>query len=206
MSPSLKVGLTGGMATGKSTVAQALRDAGFTVIDSDRLVADLYRPGGDGTAAVRELFSDEMLNPEGGVDHSSLAREVFSNTQSRVRLERAIHPLVRRDFEALIADETGIVVLEATLLVEAGMAAEFDFVVSLEANPESQLQRAMARGLSQEAARARLEAQMSSGAIRRSGADRLIWNDGSRKDLQSKIENLILEITAMAAGKPTASH
>ena len=206
MSPSLKVGLTGGMATGKSTAAQALKDAGFTVIDSDRLVADLYCPGGDGTAAVRELFSDEMLKPEGGVDHSSLAREVFSNTQSRVRLERAIHPLVRRDFEALIADETGIVVLEATLLVEAGMAAEFDFVVSLEANPESQLQRAMARGLSQEAARARLEAQMSSGAIRRSGADRLIWNDGSRKDLQSKIENLILEITAMAAGKPTASH
>lgn len=201
MSPTLKVGLTGGMATGKSTVAQALREAGSTVIDADRLVADLYLPGGDGTAAVREVFGDEMITPEGGVDHSRLAREVFSNTQSRVRLESAIHPLVRRDFAALIEEERGVVVLEATLLVEAGMAGEFDFVVSLEASPESQVQRAVARGLSEKAARVRLEAQMSSGAIRRSGADLLIWNDGSREELQSKIENLILELKAMTAAK-----
>ena len=206
MSPTLKVGLTGGMATGKSTVAQALREAGSTVIDADRLVADLYLPGKDGTGAVQGLFGDKMLTPEGGVDHSRLAREVFSNTQSRVHLERAIHPLVRRDFAALIEEERGIVVLEATLLVEAGMAGEFDFVVSVEANPESQLQRAVARGLSEEAARARLQAQMSSGALRRSGADLLIWNDGSREELQSKIENLILKLSAMTAAKPTTSH
>ena len=206
MSPTLKVGLTGGMATGKSTVAQALREAGSTVIDADRLVADLYLPGGDGTAAVRELFGDEMITPEGGVDHSRLAREVFSNTQSRVRLESAIHPLVRRDFAALIEEERGVVVLEATLLVEAGMAGEFDFVVSLEASPESQVQRAVARGLSEKAARVRLEAQLSSGAIRRSGADLLIWNDGSREELQSKIENLILELKAMTAAKAIGSR
>lgn len=206
MSPTLKVGLTGGMATGKSTVAQALREAGSTVIDADRLVADLYLPGGDGTAAVRELFGDEMITPEGGVDHSRLAREVFSNTQSRVRLESAIHPLVRRDFAVLIEEERGVVVLEATLLVEAGMAGEFDFVVSLEASPESQVQRAVARGLSEKAARVRLEAQMSSGAIRRSGADLLIWNDGSREELQSKIENLILELKAMTAAKAIGSR
>jgi dephospho-CoA kinase len=117
------------MATGKSTVALAFEEAGFKVIDSDRLVADLYLPGGDGTTAVRELFGDSMLTAEGGVDHSKLAREVFSISQSRMQLERAVHPLVRRDFEALLEDETGVVVLEATLLIEAGMAAEFDLVV-----------------------------------------------------------------------------
>ena len=194
------------MATGKSTVAQALREAGIRVVDSDRLVADLYLPDGDGTSAVRELFGDEMLAPDGSVHHSRLAREVFSNSQSRVQLERVIHPLVRRDFEALIENLTGIVVLEATLLVEGGMAAEFDLVVSLEANPETQIQRAIARGLSAPEARARLEAQSSSREIRRSGADLLIWNDGSREDLQAKIESLIQKLTAMAAAKSSVSQ
>ena len=205
MSPSHRVGLTGGMATGKSTVAQALKDAGIRVVDSDRLVANLYLPDGDGTAAVRELFGDAMLTPEGGVDHFRLAQEVFSNTQSRHQLERAIHPLMRRDFEALVEDETGVVVLEATLLVEAGMATDFDLVVSLEADPEIQLQRAIARGLPEPEARARLEAQISSTESRRSGSDRLIWNNGSRTELESNIDSLIVELTAMKNGKPSAS-
>jgi dephospho-CoA kinase len=98
-----RVGLTGGLASGKSTVAGWLRDAGFQVIDADRLVADLYRPGAAGAAAVSRLFGGAVLTPEGGVDHAALAARVFADAAARQALEQAIHPLVRRRFEEIAA-------------------------------------------------------------------------------------------------------
>ena len=115
---TLRVGLTGGLAGGKSTVAEWLRDAGFEVIDAfDRLVAELYRPGGEGPAAVRDLFGPEMLDADGAVDHHRLAERIFGDAAARARLEAAIHPLVRKLFVAQTANLTGVVVLEATLLI-----------------------------------------------------------------------------------------
>ena len=92
------VGLTGGIAAGKSTVADLLREAGLTVVDADLVVAELYQPGGAGAAAVRELFGDDYLTPDGGVDHQRLASAVFADPEARRRLEARVHPLVRRWF------------------------------------------------------------------------------------------------------------
>ncbi len=122
---ALRVGLTGGLASGKSTVADLLVERGARVIDADELVADLYRPGAAGTAAVQSLFGDEALTPDGSVDRAVVARRVFTDAEARRALEAAIHPLVRRRFEEVAADADGIVVLEATLLVEAGYGPGF---------------------------------------------------------------------------------
>jgi dephospho-CoA kinase len=237
-----RVGLTGGLASGKSTVAGWLRDAGLQVIDADRLVADLYRPGGAGAAAARRLFGDSILTPAGGVDHAALADRVFSDPRSREALEQAIHPLVRRRFEEIAAAETApptaetvapaaetastqpaaqarsraipgtqpaplIVVLEATLLVEAGYGPGFDLIVTVEADPEVRLRRAVARGLDESAARARLAAQ-GDGARRRQGAGRVIVNDGTLEDLRRQVDALIADLRRAAgakAGSPPAA-
>ena len=135
------VGLTGGMASGKSTVARWLGEAGFRVVDADQIVGELYRPGGRGAAAVRELFGEDVLTAEGAVDHPRLAERVFGDAEARKRLEGAIHPLVAQRFQEIAAETEGVLVYEATLLVEAGRAGEFDLVVSIESPPEAQLER-----------------------------------------------------------------
>jgi dephospho-CoA kinase len=202
-----RVGLTGGLASGKSTVAGWLRDAGLQVIDADRLVAGLYRPGGTGAAAARRLFGDSVLTPSGGVDHAALATRVFSDPRAREALEQAIHPLVRRRFEEIAAAAEAppaakappIVVLEATLLVEAGYGPGFDLIVTVEADSEVRLRRAVARGLDPSAARARLAAQ-GDGTRRRQGAGRVIVNDGSIEGLRRQVDALVADLRRAAAG------
>lgn len=187
------VGLTGGLASGKSTVGRWLAEAGYRVVDADRLVAELYRPGGDGAAAVERLFGADMLDPAGAVDRERLAARVFADERARQQLEAAIHPLVRRAFAALRAGEDGVAVLEATLLVEAGYAPDFDLVVTVEADPALRLERAVARGLDRAAAEARLAAQ-GDGAARRAAADRVLRNDGGLDELRRQTDELIAEI------------
>ena len=187
------VGLTGGLASGKSTVAGRLADAGFRVLDADEIVAELYRPGGGGAAAVRELFGGGVLAAGGGVDRPRLAEVVFADAEARRRLEAAIHPLVRERFREIAAEADGVVVYEATLLVEAGRAGEFDLVVSVESPPAAQLERAVARGMEADAAKARLAAQ-GEGELRRRAAHRILWNDGSLEDLRVKVDALVDEL------------
>jgi dephospho-CoA kinase len=187
------VGLTGGLASGKSTVARWLAEAGFRVLDADRIVADLYAPGAPGTWAVRELFGDGVLDAEGGVDRPRLAEVVFAHPEARKRLEEAIHPLVAERFREIAARAEGVLVYEATLLVEAGRAKEFDLVISVEAPPEARLAWAVARGMDEAAARARLAAQ-GDGATRRAAAHRILENDGTREELRAQVDALAAEL------------
>lgn len=194
---ALRVGLTGGLGSGKSTVAQWLREAGFEVIDADRLVAELYQPGGEGAAAVRELFGPEMLDERGGVDHAKVAARVFGDPQARKALEAAIHPLVRQRFEQLAAQAKDVIILEATLLVEAGYAPMFDLVVTVEAPCELRLERALDRGMDEDAARARLLAQ-GDGEERREAAHRVIDNSGDLDHLRRQVDELVGELRRLA--------
>jgi len=195
---ALRVGLTGGMASGKSTVATLLAERGLQVIDADELVADLYRPGAPGTAAVRAFFGDAALAPDGAVDRAAVARRVFADAEARRALEAAIHPLVRRRFEEVAAGTDGIVVLEATLLVEAGYGPGFDLIVTVEADPEVRWRRAVARGMDEREARARLAAQ-GEGAARRAAAHRVLRNDGDLAALTAQVDELMTELGQMAA-------
>jgi dephospho-CoA kinase len=194
---SLRIGLTGGLASGKSTVARWLAEAGFLVIDADRLVAELYQAGGEGARLVSDLFGSGHLDASGAVDRARLSERVFADADARRRLEQAIHPLVRRRFAEIAATSDRPVVLEATLLVEAGYAPDFDLVVTVEADPEVRLARAAARGLDPAQARARLEAQ-GSGEARRAAARRVLDNDGGLADLRRQVEALVSEVRARA--------
>lgn len=189
---ALRVGLTGGLASGKSTVARMLAARGATVVDADRLVAELYEPGAPGARAAAELFGAEVLDARGAVDRERLAGVVFTDPEARRRLERAVHPLVRERFAELAREADGVVVLEATLLVEAGYAPGFDHVVTVEADPEVRVARAVARGMPEAEARRRLHAQ-GEGEERRAAADRTIRNDGDLADLERQVDALARE-------------
>ncbi len=198
---TLRVGLTGGLASGKSTVARWLREEGFEVVDADRLVAELHQPGGAGAAAVRALFGPEMLDERGGVDHPKVAARVFRDPEARFALESAVHPLVRRRFEEIAKTGEGaqeVIVLEATLLVEAGYTPGFDLVVTVEAPCELRLQRAIARGMDEAAIRARLLAQ-GDGEERREAAHRILDNSGDVEHLRRQVDELIGELRRLAA-------
>lgn len=198
---ALRVGLTGGLASGKSTVAAWLRDAGFLVVDADRLVAELYHPGQPGAAAVRELFGDGVMREDGSVDHAAVGSRVFADPEARQSLERAIHPLVRKRFEEIVAGAGEVVILEATLLVEAGFGKGFDLIVSVEAPAMTRLQRAMDRGMDEESARARLAAQ-GDGEVRRAAAHRVIDNCADLPHLRHQVDELIEELRRLAAQRP----
>ncbi len=199
MSRALKVGVTGGIAGGKSTVTGWLRDAGFTVVDADRLVVNLYQPGGEGTAVVRELLGADMIAADGSVDRAKVAARVFSDAEARKALEKAIHPLVRKRFEEISAGvrDQGVVVLEATLLVEAGYGPMFDLIVTVEADAETRLRRAVGRGMDEASARARLVAQ-GDGRLRKEAAHRVIDNCGALPHLRRQVDELIEELERVA--------
>ncbi len=187
----LLVGLTGGIASGKSTVAKLLVEAGCLVVDADELVAELYEAGEEGARAVAEIAGNGVLAEDGAVDRQLLAAELFRNDELRAAIESAVHPLVRRRFKRISeGGEESIVVLEATLLVEAGYGPDFDVVVTVEADEEDRLRRAIERGLPVDQVRARLAAQ-GDGEERRAGANLILCNDGTLDDLRKTVAALV---------------
>jgi dephospho-CoA kinase len=186
----LRVGLTGGLASGKSTVGRRLAAAGATVVDADRVVQELYRAGEPGAAAVAAALGPEFLTPDGEVDRAAVAKLVFADRAALERLEKAIHPLVGRRFEEIAARSTGIVVLEATKLVESGLDRALDVVVTVEAPLEARLRRAKARGLSEAEARTRIAAQ-DDGTLRRQRARFVIENRAGLDELSRRVDRLV---------------
>jgi len=197
MKRSLRVGLTGGLASGKSTVARWLRDAGFEVVDADQLVAELYRPGGKGAAAVRDLFGPDFLDAQGGVDHAKVAAKVFADPEARKALEKAIHPLVRQRFEEIATQAGGVVILEAALLVEAGFAPLFDGIITVECDAETRLKRAVENSMDEADARARILAQ-GDGEERRKAAHRVLDNCCDLDYLRHQVDELTVELRRVA--------
>ena len=194
---TLTVGLTGGLASGKSTVARRLARAGFTVVDADRLVAELHRPNAPGARAVEQLLGPELLTPDGAVDKAAVARRVFADTSARERLEGVLFPLVRQRFHEIAATTEGVVVLEATKLVESGLAQDFDVVVTVEAPGPIRLARAQRRGLTLAEAKSRMRAQATESA-RRAAADGVIENRGSFRALEAQTRQVVAELRERA--------
>ncbi len=168
------------------------------MVDADELVAELYRPGGTGAAAVAELLGEELLDRDGAVDTTAVARRVFGDERARRALEAAVHPLVRARFAELAAQNERPIVLEATLLVEAGYAPDFDLVITVEADAEKRFARAVARGADPADTRARMAAQ-GDGAERRAGAHWQILNEGTPEALAAIVARLAAEIRRRAA-------
>jgi len=197
----LAVGLTGGLASGKSTVAARLKAAGITVVDADSVVAELYAPRGEGAALVRELLGADLLNAAGGVDKAKLGARIFADSRLRAALENVVFPLVRERFVEIAARTPDIAVLEATKLVEAGFASDLDLVVTIEAPVEERVSRAVGRGISAAEARARIAAQASE-EERRAAADLVIDSSGGLDQLLRRADELADELHRRSAGSP----
>lgn len=198
--PILLVALTGGIASGKSMVGRLMRDAGLDVWDADALVAELYEPGAEGSLAVQKLFGADMLDQSGAVDRPKLGERVFADPEARRALEDIIHPLVGRAFAQRLEASQGIVVYEVPLLVETGGRRHYEAVITVEADEDLRLDRAVERGLPREEAEQRMAAQASR-QERVDIADFVIDNSGSLADLEQQVEKVIAALQERLAAK-----
>jgi dephospho-CoA kinase len=196
----VRVGLTGGIASGKSLVADELAARGAVVIDSDVLAREVVEPGTDGLAAVVERFGEGVLR-EDRLDRARLGQIVFADPDARRDLERIVHPAVRARAAELerAAPPDAVVVHVIPLLVETGQQHRFDVVVVVDVDPETQLARLVARdGLDATAAKARLAAQASR-EQRLAVADIVVDNTGSVTDLKTRIDDLWHDLPSVEA-------
>lgn len=181
----LKAGLTGGIASGKSTVARTFARLGCRVLDADAVVAQLYLPGQPGHAALVREYGNEVLAGDGSIDRPKLASIAFQTPQATARLNALIHPLViaAEEEQMAVEESDAICVVEATLLLESGGRQRYDRIVVIDIDPLLQVERAIARGLPAAEVRARMARQMSR-EERLAQADYVIDNHGDRAALE----------------------
>ncbi|PZS25608.1 MAG: dephospho-CoA kinase [Pseudonocardiales bacterium] len=188
----LRVGLTGGMGSGKSMVAARLAQCGAATIDSDRIAREVVEPGTDGLRAVTDEFGEKMLTADGTLDRSALAARVFGDAEARGRLNAIVHPLVASRSADLVAaaPAEAIVVQDIPLLVEVGMAARFPLVIVVHADAAVRLRRLLKqRGMAASDAETRLAAQATD-EQRHAAADVWLDNSGSRDRTFAAVDRL----------------
>jgi dephospho-CoA kinase len=197
---TVRVGLTGGIASGKSTVSSILAELGAVVIDADLIAREVVARGTPGLAAVVEEFGTGLLTADGDLDRPAMGALVFSDDDARRRLEAIIHPLVHRRSAELEADADpgAVVVHDIPLLAEVGRAGTFDAVVVVDAPAELQVSRMVEhRGWSREEAESRIAAQASR-EDRLAIATHVVVNTGSLDDLRRQVEDVHADLLARA--------
>ena len=198
----LLVGLTGGIGSGKSTVASMLFERGAVVLDADAFARAAVEPGTPTFDRVVERFGPAILGAEGALDRAKLASIVFGDPDSLRDLEAIVHPEVRRmiaEGVAANADTRNVVVLVNPLLMEMGSDEHCEVVVVVAAEPETQIARLVARGMDEADARARLASQMSP-ERRAERADVVLDNEGTPEELRGQVDRLWVDLAARAAG------
>lgn len=187
----LRLGLTGGIGSGKSTVAAHLRGCGALVVDADAISREVVQPGTAGLAAVTERFGADVLAADGSLDRAALSRIVFSDDRAREDLEAIVHPLVAaRRSELVEQADDQIVVYDVPLLVEKRMGADYHLVIVVDAPAQERVTRLVEqRGMRETEARARMEHQASD-EERRRAADILLDNSRDRQALTDRVDEL----------------
>lgn len=199
----MKVGLTGGIGSGKSEVSRRLADRGALVIDADRIAREVVEPGTVGLARVVEAFGPQVLREDGTLNREKLGSIVFSDPEALRRLNAIVHPLVGERAAALqaAAPPGAIVVYDVPLLVENGLADQYDVVVVVDAAEETRLDRLVRlRGMTEADAKARMAAQASR-EERLRVADIVIPNDGSLAELRRHVDEVWERLVRMAAAR-----
>lgn len=196
----LRVGLTGGIGSGKSEVARRLAAAGALVIDADAIAREVVEPGTPGLAEVVAAFGEEVLDADGRLDRPRLGGIVFSDTAKLERLNAIVHPRVAERTEELMAraPEDAVVVYDVPLLVENGLQEMYDLVVVVDAPEELRVRRLVEdRGMPEEQARARIAAQASR-EERLAAADIVVENAGSKAELDARVAEVDKELRTRA--------
>lgn len=188
----IRVGLTGGIGSGKSEVARLLAGLGAVVVDADALAREALAPGTPGLAAVVAEFGAGLLAADGSLDRAALGRVVFADPRRRAALEAIVHPYVARRSAELMAaaPPDAVVVYDVPLLVERGLQDDYDLVVVVDAAEDTRVRRlAEARGMPEADARSRMAAQATA-AERREVADVVLDNDGDLAALEAQVQAL----------------
>ncbi len=198
----LRVGLTGGIACGKSTVARELRRLGVAVVDADQLARRVVEPGRPALEEIAGRFGSGVLDEQGRLDRAALGRIVFDDPRAKSDLEAITHPRIAeeaaRELASLEAAGEPLAVYEASLIIEAGLQGRFDILVVVVARRETQIARLRRRdGLGEPAAEARLAAQMPAEDKARHG-DYVISTEGSLRELRDKVAELHQELRRLA--------
>lgn len=199
----MRVGLTGGVASGKSSVSKILGELGAVIIDADLLAREVVQAGTPGFDRVVAAFGQGVVGADGELDRQALAEIVFNDAQRRVELEAIVHPLV---FERILeleaaASDRDLVVHDIPLLAESGRADTFAAVIVVDTTPAQQLQRMLKdRGWTEDEARARMQAQASR-EQRLAIATHVIDNTGTLEDLRERVAEVFNELRAQAQGQ-----
>lgn len=202
----LRVGLTGGIASGKSTVARVFRELGAHVLDADRIAREIVPPGSPALARIARAFGKEMIRPDGTLDRAALGAVVFADAGKRRVLEGILHPLIldeidRRVEELELSDPQGVVIVEAALILEMGRQEEFDTLVVVWADEEQQRRRMIQRdNLSAEDAERRLDAQMPL-SEKRGRAQFVVDNSGDPAACRADAERVYGELRQLASAR-----
>jgi dephospho-CoA kinase len=189
------IGITGGIASGKSAVTDYLRGKGCYVICADEVSREVVKKGGAGYRAVKDAFGDSFFMPEGELDRRKLGAHVFSNPPEREKLNRILHPVILTTIMSEAKDSgCDIVFIDAPLLIETGMQNEMDAVWLVTAGEETRLKRIMERdGLSPEEARSRIKSQLPD-EEKKKYADAVIDNSGALQNTMEQVQALIDQI------------
>ncbi|MCL6481703.1 MAG: dephospho-CoA kinase [Firmicutes bacterium] len=201
----LRVGLTGGIACGKTTVARMFAALGLPVLEADSVAHTLLEPGQPAYAAVVAEFGPQVLRADGTVDRSRLGEIVFADRNRLERLNQLVHPGVREAIERWFLEQAGrgaqVAIVEAALLVEAGYHRQFDRLIVVWCRPEQQRERLLARGLSPSMIEQRIAAQWPLEEKLRL-ADDVVDCSGSLEQTQRQVEALATQLATRAAAPP----
>jgi dephospho-CoA kinase len=196
------IGLTGGIASGKSYVASLLAEHGASTIDADDVARQVVATGTTGLAEVVEAFGDEVVLATGELDRQKLGDIVFSNPERRLQLESILHPLIKiRTTELINSQTSAIVVYSVPLLVEANVDYPFDTVITVEAGADNQVERLVrSRSLSEEEARKRVSAQTTA-SNREARADYVIDSSGTKEHTKQQVDIVWRQLVKAARGQ-----
>lgn len=189
------IGLTGGIASGKSTIAQRLAELGAVTLDADELARLVVEPGTPGLKRIREVFGDEVLTNEGSLDRAALGAVVFQNPEKLAALNGIVHPAIGKYVEGVMRelqanDPDAVLVYDIPLLIESGHSYEWDLVVVADAPEAMRIERMVRlRGMTEDEARARV-ANQASDAERRAVADVLIDTSGTLEETIAQTDEL----------------
>jgi dephospho-CoA kinase len=201
----LRVGLTGGIGSGKSEVSKRLAALGAVVVDADKAAREVVEPGTPGLARIAEAFGPGVLRADGALDRAKLAEIVFADETARGRLNAIVHPLVHEHMRATeeaavrAGGDEAVIVHDIPLLAEGGEQRRegFDLVIVVDVPPDVQVKRLAARGLPEEQARARMAAQATR-ERRLAIADIVIDNSGTLVDLDRRVAEVWTDLRARA--------
>jgi dephospho-CoA kinase len=196
------VGLTGGIASGKSYVASLLGELGASTVDADQVAREVAVPGSTGLVQVVGAFGFEILLPSGELDRIKLGNIVFADAEKRIELEKILHPLIKERTTKLFSEQVSdIVVYAVPLLVEANVDYPFDAIITVEAGVENQVARLMnSRQMAEADARARIGAQTSS-AERRARANYVIDSSGTKEQTRLQVAEVWTKLLEAAKAK-----